>query len=350
MIAAGLGGFAIATALFAKPDHLRETMPVGAIRGVIDGWDGKAHGRDAEAPHEIPARGWFEVIVRTVRLVRENRLLQESAAVAFYTMLATFPALAATVSIYGLVADPAAIQRLIDALQGILPDAALGLLRGELNELIKNSPRGLSLGAVVGMATTLWSANQGSKALFDALNLIYEEEEKRSYPFFVLVALAFTFGAMAFAIAAIVGVVLLPPILDALHLPVSSRVLISLLRWPVILVLVALFLAALYRFGPSREDAKWRWVSWGGCLAALSWIAVSVLFSWYVQNFGSFDRTYGSLGAGVGFMVWIWLSTLVALCGAQLNSELEHQTAADTTTGRWRPLGTRGATRADTVA
>ena len=346
----GLGGFLVGALVFVGPNRLREFQPAGVIRGAVDGMAGEGHGRDAEAPRAIPLRGWIEVVTRMVAMVAENRLMQESAAVAFYTLLAIFPALAAIVSIYGLVADPAAIQRLIDALQGILPDAALGLLHGELDQLIKNGPRGLSLGAIAGLATTLWSANQGSKALFEALNLIYREPEKRSYPYFVLVAMAFTFGAIVFVMGAMVGVVLLPQVLEALHLPVSSRTLISLARWPAILAMVALFLAGLYRFGPSRENAKWRWVTWGGSLAAAAWIAVSLTFSWYVQSFGSFDRTYGSLGAGVGFMVWIWLSTLVALCGAQLNSELEHQTSVDTTTGGWRPLGLRGAAQADSVA
>ena len=348
--ACGLGGFVLAALLFAGPDHLREVVPIGSVRNAADRIAGSDHGRDAQAPQDIPARGWIEVVRRVVVLVVRNRLMQESAAVAFYTLLAIFPALAATVSIYGLVADPAAIQRLIDALPGILPAAALGLLHGELDQLIRNGPRGLSIGVAIGLATTLWSANQGSKALFDALNVIYREPEKRSYPYFVIVAMAFTFCAILFVMAAMIGVVALPQILEALHLPVSSRTLISIARWPAILALVALFLAGLYRFGPSRENAKWRWVTWGSGLAALSWIGVSLAFSWYVQSFGSFDRTYGSLGAGVGFMVWIWLSTLVALCGAQLNSELEHQTSTDTTTGDWRLPGMRGAKQADTVA
>lgn len=348
--AAGFGGFVAAALWFAGSKRLMEITPVGAARGTLDGIVGEDHGRDALSPHEIPLRGWVAVIRRVVLLVARNRLMQESAAVTFYTLLAIFPALAATVSIYGLVADPGTIQNLIDALTGILPAAALGLLHGELDKLIENTHRGLSLGIGFGIATTLWSANQGSKALFETLNVIYREPEKRSYPYFVVVAMAFTFGAILFVMAAMIGVVVLPQLLEALHLPVSSRFLISLVRWPAILALVALFLAALYRFGPSRENAKWRWVTWGGSLAALSWIAVSLAFSWYVQNFGNFDRTYGSLGAGVGFMVWIWLSTLVALCGAQLNSELEHQTSVDTTTGDWRPLGLRGATQADSVA
>ena len=349
-MAVGLFGFVMAALVFAGPRRLRETTPIGPLRAAVDRLVGDDRGRDAKAPHSIPLRGWFDVTVRLVVLVARNRLMQESAAVTFYSLLAIFPALAATVSIYGLVADPGTIQRLIDALDGILPGAALGLLHGELDQLINNGQRGLSIGVAVGIATTLWSANQGSKALFETLNVIYRETEKRSYPYFVVVAMAFTLGAILFVMAAMIGVVLLPPILEALHLPVSSRSLISLARWPTILVLVALFLAALYRFGPSRENAKWRWVTWGGGLAALAWIGVTLAFSWYVQNFGSFDRTYGSLGAGVGFMVWIWLSTLVALCGAQLNSELEHQTSADTTTGPWRLLGLRGATQADSVA
>ena len=166
----------------------------------------------------------------------------------------------------------------------------------------------------------------------------------------MLVAAIFTLAAILFVMLAMVGVVALPLGLAAIHLTVSSRTIIGLARWPVILGMVALFLATLYRFGPSRAHAKWRWVTWGGAVATLAWVAVSILFSWYVQDFGSFDRTYGSLGAVVGFMIWIWLSTRVALCGAQLNSELEHQTAADTTTGAWRPLGLRSATQADTVA
>ena len=348
--AACLGGFVVAALLFAGSERLRETTPVGSLRAAADDLVGGERGRNARSPHEIPFRGWVEIVFRVVVLVGENRLMQESAAVAFYTLLAIFPALAATVSIYGLVADPAAIQHLIDALDGILPAAALGLLHGELDQLIKNGSRGLSVGVAVGIATTLWSANQGSKALFEALNVIYREPETRSYPYFVVVAMAFTFGAILFVMAAMVGVVLLPQVLEILHLPVSSRTLIALARWPAILALVALFLAALYRFGPSRENAKWRWVTWGGSLASIAWITMSLVFSWYVQSFGSFDRIYGSLGAGVGFMVWIWLSTLVALFGAQLNSELEHQTSADTTTGSWRPLGLRGATQADSVA
>lgn len=347
---AGLGGFALATVIVAGPRRLRETTPVAALRGALDGVGGEPEGLAAEAPHEIPLRGWLLVLLRVAILASRNRLMQESAAVAFYTLLAIFPALAATVSIYGLVADPAAIQSLVDMLDGLLPAAAIGLLHGELAQIIATGSRGLSAGAVVGLATTLWSANQGSKALFDALNIIYREPEKRSYAYFVAVAMAFTLGAILFVVAAVVGVVLLPDILRVVPIAVSSRTLVGILRWPVILVLAGLFLAALYRFGPSRENARWRWVSWGGAAAALAWVGVSLLFSWYVQRFGSFDRTYGSLGAGVGFMVWIWLSTLVALCGAQLNSELEHQTSVDTTTGGWRPLGLRGATQSDTVA
>ena len=343
---AALAGFAAASLLVAGPDEMAERTPVGALRALV----GHEVGRDAEAPTEIPPAGWLEVAKRTAIRFARNRLMAEAAAVTFYSLLALFPALVVIVSLYGLVADPAALDRVVDALNGIVPAGGMEMLHGQVHALVQNGPRGLTVGVAIGLAATLWSANQGSKALFEALNVIYREEEKRSYPLFVVVAFAFTLAAIVFVITAMVAVVALPIVLRKLGLSDVRRGLYGWLRWPAILVVVALFLSSLYRFGPSREDPKWRWVTLGGSLAAISWVVVSFVFSWYVQRFGSFDRTYGSLGTVVGFMVWLWLSTLVALGGAQLNSELEHQTARDTTTGEPLPLGLRGATQADTVA
>ena len=343
---AALAGFAAASLLVAGANEVSERTPVAAARALV----GDDVGRDAASPTEIPPAGWAEVVKRTAFRFAGNRLMAEAAAVTFYSLLALFPALVVTVSLYGLFADPAALDRLVDALNGIVPQGGLDMLHGQVRALVKNGPRGLTTGVAIGLAATLWSANQGSKALFEALNVIYREEEKRSYPYFVVVAFAFTLAAIVFVIAAMIAVVLLPIVLRTLGLSDVRRDLYGWLRWPAILVVVALFLSSLYRFGPSRDDPKWRWVTLGGSLAAISWVVVSFAFSWYVQRFGSFDRTYGSLGTVVGFMVWLWLSTLVALAGAQLNSELEHQTARDTTTGDPLPLGRRGATQADTVA
>lgn len=339
-------GFVAASLIVAGPQSLNERSPFAAARSLV----GRAVGRAADAPQEIPLAGWWAIVKRSALLVARNRLMAESASVTFYTLLALFPALAATVSLYGLFADPSAIARLIDLMAVIVPTGGLDILRRQLHDLIAHGPRGLTAGVAISLAVTLWSANQGSKALFEALNVIYREVERRSYVRFVLVSMAFTFSAIVFVIAAMIAVVLLPEVLHALGLSTETQGLLRIVRWPVILVVVAFFLSCLYRFGPCREDPKWRWVTWGGGLAAVSWVAVSFGFSWYVQSFGSFDRTYGSLGAVVGFMTWIWLSTLVALCGAQLNAEMEHQTALDTTTGPPVPLGFRGATQANTVA
>lgn len=343
---AAAAGFIAAGLVIAGPSRLRERTPLAAARAMF----GADVGHGANAPHELPAAGWWAILKRTAIRTAKNRLMAESAAVTFYTLLAIFPALTAIVSLYGIFADPAAITRLLDAVSDMMPGGAIDILRGQLQALIAKGTRGLTLGAGVGLVAALWSANQGSKALFEALNTVYREEEKRSYPLFVLQAFAFTIGAIVFVIAAMVAVVVLPLILHKLGMSEYGQELFRWLRWPLILLVVVVFLTNLYRFGPSRTNPKYRWVTWGGVLAALSWVAVSFAFSWYVQKFGSFDRTYGSLGAVVGFMFWIWLSTLVALIGAQLNSEMEHQTAVDTTTGTPRPLGLRGATQADTVA
>ncbi len=348
--AASLAGFAAASLLLAGPAKLGERAPIATARALASDLVGGDAGLDADTPFAIPPAGWGAVVKRTAVLFATNRLMAEAAAITFYSLLALFPALTATVSLYGLFADPAAIDRLVDALAGIVPQGGIDMLHGQVHGLVANGPRGLSLGVAVGLGAALWSSNQGSKALFETLNVIYREQEKRSYPYFVLVAFAFTLGAIVFVIAAMIAVVALPIVLRELGLSDIARAVYGWLRWPVILVVVALFLSSLYRFGPSRENPKWRWVTFGGGFAAISWVAVSFAFSWYVQRFGSFDRTYGSLGTVVGFMTWMWLSILVALAGAQLNSELEHQTARDTTTGASLPLGLRGATQADTAA
>ena len=198
--------------------------------------------------------------------------------------------------------------------------------------------------------TALWSANQGSKALFSALNVAYGQKERRSFSILTSASLAFTVGAVVFILLAIGAVVVLRLALQFIGLTQGADTLLRVIRWPAILVVNALFLACLYRFGPSRTKPQWRWVTWGSAFAAVAWIILSGGFSWYVEHFGSYNKTYGSLGAAVGFMTWIWLSTTVMLVGAQLNAEAEHQTGQDATVGDARPLGSRGATKADEKA
>jgi membrane protein len=305
------------------------------------------HGRSATMPSEIPVRGWKDILLRIYEGISEDRILANAAAVTFYTLLALFPGIAALVSIYGLFADPGSIANQLDAASDILPGGAVDVIRDQLTRLASQGSTSLGISFVIGLVISLWSANGGIKALFDALNAVYEEKEKRSFIRLNAISMAFTLGMITFLLIALVGVVALPIALK--YLPSFLGSVLNIARWPVLLVLVAFGLSLIYRYGPSRREPRWRWVTWGSAFAAVMWLAASALFSWYAANFGSFNKTYGSLGAVIGFMTWIWLSVIVVLIGAKLNAETEHQTARETTTGPEKPLGRRGATMADTV-
>jgi len=334
--------------------------PQGAAEGQAGGFGAKPHappqaagekgrGREAATPTQIPTLGWKDILWRTYEEFGQDRIMSVAAGVTYYALLAIFPAIAALVSIYGLFADPATIQDHLNALSGVLPGGALDIIREQVTRIAAQGGGTLGLSFVIGLAIALWSANAGMKAVFDALNIVYDEEEKRSFARLNLQSLAFTLGAIAFILLALVGTVVLPIILDFIGLGSGIEWLLSLARWPILLAVVVAGLAVLYHYGPSRDTAEWKWVTPGGLIAAVLWLAGSMLFSWYVANFGSYNATYGSLGAAIGFMTWIWLSTMVVLLGAEINAEMEHQTAKDTTEGAHQPLGARGAAMADTV-
>ena len=305
-------------------------------------------GRQASKPTEIPAKGWKDIALRTYRDVGENRIMLVSAGVTFFALLAIFPAIAALVSVYGLVSDASTINDQLASLQGILPQGALEIVGDQVKSLDEKGNATLGLSLIVSIALSVWSANGGMKHIFDALNLVYNEREKRNFVVLNLVSLAFTAGALLFLILALVAVVVLPVVFEFVGIGKDAWWL-ALLRWPVLLLAVLGGLAVLYRYGPSRDAPRWRWVTGGSAVAAVLWLGGSLLFSWYVANFGSYNKTYGSLGAAIGFMTWIWISTTIVLLGAQLNAETEHQTAEDTTVGEFQPLGTRGAKMADNV-
>jgi membrane protein len=309
-----------------------------------------AAGAGAESPAQIPVRGWKQVLLRVFNQISEDRILTEAAAVTYYALLAIFPALTALISLYGLVADPATVGRNLEALGGVLPQGGMQILAEQIHSLTAAPNKALGIGALAGLLVSLWSANAGVKSLFDALDAVYEERETRSFLHRTWLSMAFTLGALGFVILAMSAVVVLPAVLHFLGLGPLASVLLSAGRWPVLLAALMVFLAFLYRFGPARVQPKWRWVSWGSAFATLTWIAGSAAFSWYVANFGSYNKTYGSLGAAVGFMTWIWISAIIVLVGAELNAQLEHQTARDSTVGPGRPMGGRGATYADRVA
>jgi membrane protein len=284
-----------------------------------------AHDGLTTKPRGIPISGCWDVVSRTIKRISENELLSAAASVTFYGLLAIFPALTALVSLFGLWADPKAINGQLDMLADIVPSGGTQLITDQINRLTDNPAGGLGLGAVLGLGMALWSANQGTKALFSALNVVNGEKERRG--FFVLTAqsLAFTACALVFVLIALCAIVVTPIVLNFIGERDQAGQLLATGRWPAILAIVAMFLACLYRFGPSRTNSNRRWILPGTLCASIAWIALSVGFSWYVAHFDSYDKTYGSLGAAIGFMTWIWLSTTIVLIGAQLNAEAERQ-------------------------
>ena len=308
---------------------------------------GGPRGENADTPTQIPARGWKEILSRVWEQIGTDRVVAVAAGVTFYALLAIFPMITALVSIYGFVADPATITEHLRTMSSVLPGGAIEVV-GEQVTRIASQPRGqLGFGFIAGLAVTLWSANAGMKAIFDALNVAYGETEKRSFFKLNLQSMTFTILGIVAAIAAMMAVVVLPPALEFLGLGEGMQWLISIARWPVLLVLLMAALAVLYRYGPSRDEPKWSWLSPGALVAAIVWLVASLAFSFYAQNFGSYNETYGSLGAVIGFMTWMWISVTIVLVGAEINAEAEHQTEADTTKGPEKPMGQRGAVVAD---
>lgn len=291
-------------------------------------------GRHAETPTQIPPRGWKDILQRTAKEFHDDNVALVAAGMTFYALLAFFPGLSAFVALYGVFANVADARHQLDALAGVLPPDTVRFIGDQMIRVAGAQTAGLTWTVAVGLLVAIWSANGAAKACFLGLNIAYEETEKRGFVRLTATTLAFTLGGLAFIV---------------LTLAVNLAPELGWLRWPVLVAAVAGGVALLYRYGPSRDPAKWRWVSWGAGLTTLVWILGSVGFSFYLANFAHYDRAYGPLGAVIGFMMWTYVSSLILLAGAELNAELEHQTARDTTAGPAQPLGVRGAQMADTV-
>lgn len=281
-------------------------------------------GRGADQPGEIPARGWKEIFWRVTAQIGEDRVLAVAAGVTFYALLAIFPAVTALVSVYGLFADPATIQKDLQAASAFMPGGAIDII-GEQVQRIASARTGLGFAFALGLLTSIWSANAGVKALFDALNVAYGEKETRGFVALNLTSLVFTAGLLLFAIVALAAAVGVPLALARLPLGDWLALALNWLRWPLLLVLLGLALALLYRFGPTRKKPRWRWISVGSVFASIAWVIASAAFSYYAANFGSYNKTYGTLGAAIGFMTWIWISMIVIMIGAEINAEVERQ-------------------------
>ena len=304
-------------------------------------------GRRAKSPFKIPWAGWKDILWRTYQRIDEDRLLATAAGVVFFGLLAIFPAITALVSCYGLFANPSTINANLQTLAMMLPEGTFQIIEDQIGRVVSKGNTALGATFLFGLVLAIWSANAGVKSIIDALNVAYEERERRSFIRLNLVSLAV--GGIAALLLMVGAVVAFPLALNHLGLAPESKLIIALARWPLLFVILLMALAILYRAAPSRDAPRWEWLSIGAITASVLWIAGSALLSWYLSEFANYNATYGSLGAAIGLMMWMWMSAIVIMFGAELNSEIERQTLRDTTTGQPEPLGSRDAVSADTV-
>ncbi|MGH7156258.1 MAG: YihY/virulence factor BrkB family protein [Acetobacteraceae bacterium] len=282
---------------------------------------------------EVPPRGWIGTIKGAWRAAGKQNLSLVAGGVTYSIVLALFPGLAALVSIYGLIASPTEVQRHASSLSHLLPGAAQTLITTELHHLVTISGGALRIGTVIGILAAVWSASRGMSNLIIALDIAYGREEQRGFVRFNLVALALT-GTMIVGGLVELGLVAgLPIVLSAVGASDVTRTLALVLEWPLLIAIVLTGLAALYRYAPDRAGARWRWLTPGAVVATGLWVIGSVLFSVYVSNFASYDKTYGSLGGIIVLLTWLWLSIYVVLFGAEINAEAERQRRDDATPG-----------------
>jgi membrane protein len=306
-------------------------------------------GIHAEKPTQIPWAGWRQILKRSWAEHKADNMPIIAGGVAFFGFLAIFPALIALISIYGLVASPETVARQVEDLSAQLPDAAAELIGTQLEAIVSNSSSALSISLVVSILAALWSASGGMGNLVTAVNIAYDEAEARGFVKLKLTSLALTLGSIVFVLVTFGLVAVVPALIEALPFGVVGTVLAQVARWVLLLGVFAGSLAVLYRVAPDRDAPRFSWVSLGAVIVTVIWALVSLVFALYVNNFGSYDKTYGAIAGVIVLMLWLYLTCYLVLLGAEINSEAEHQTAHDTTTGDPEPMGERDATMADTL-
>ena len=280
-------------------------------------------------PAQIRPRGWAawkQILYRTYQGINDDRLLALAAGVVFYGLLALFPAITALVSSYALFAKASTINGHLASISTLMPVSAYAIVDEQVTRIVTRGTGDLGAAFFIGLALAVWSANAGVKAVIDALNICYGVKERRGFIKLNMVSLAFTISAIAGLLLAIGGIVVLPVLMSYVHAGRYGDLAMAWLRWPALLMLLLFSLAVLYRFGPDLDNARWRWISPGALFAALAWLAGSALLSWYLTGFADYDATYGSLGAAIGLMMWLWMTAIVVLVGAELNSEIDAET------------------------
>lgn len=294
-------------------------------------------GGGAERPREIPLRGWKDILVRTWREVEEDRVSMVAAAMAFYGVLAVFPAVIALVSLYALVSDPGQIEGQLGSALETVPPSARALLTDYLSSAARRSDSSLGWGTLVGLLGALWSTSTGTHALIRAVNLAYDERETRGFVKMRFSAIALTLGGVLFGAVSIFTIALLPGLMGYVGLAQLTRDLIHVGRWPILMLAAIFAIGVLYRVAPDRPPTQWRWITPGSVVATVLWLLASWSFSLYVENFGSFGDTYGPIAGVIVLMLWFWLTSLAILLGAELNSEIEAQIRRDQAAGSGEP-------------
>lgn len=304
-------------------------------------------GREAASPRAIPSSGWTDIAKRTWYEFNEDRVLLTAAGATFYVLLALIPALASLVALYGLVFDPHGVTEQLRVISGLLPTEAQTLIEEQLRRLTSQPPGQLGAAFAGSLLLSLWSASAATKSLFEGMNVVYEEREERSFFHLSALAIAFTLAGLLGVIAVVTATIAMPLLLSQFT-SYGTAILTQVATLAIVAAAIGGALLALYRWGPSRSAAQWRWLIPGTVLALILLAVSTAGFSWYARTFAAYNA-YGSIGSVIGFMTWVWLSLAIILTGAEFNAEIEHQTLRDSTTGAPQPLGARGATMADTV-
>ncbi|MBZ5486218.1 YihY/virulence factor BrkB family protein [Halomonas aquamarina] len=306
-------------------------------------------GRRARSPEDIPSRGWFDIVWRMLRAAKRDRITILAAGVAFYSLLALFPTIAAVISLWGLFFNPIEAGQQLYEISRFMPPDAANLIDQQTQQVVESTESGNTMTALIGLLVAMFIASKAVGVLVIGLNVVYGEQEKRPIVWRGVVLILLTFGLIGMTLLSLGFIAVVPVVVDSLMIesPVDSA--LKWLRWPALLIIMSFLIALLYRYAPYRRSAQWRWLSYGTLLATLLWLLGSGGLSLYVRYFSSFSELYGSLGAVVALMMWFWMSAFVVLLGAEVNSEMERQTGNDTTVGEERALGDREAFAADTI-
>jgi membrane protein len=305
-------------------------------------------GQSATSPHKIPLLGWWDILRRTVKKMLDDNLSLIAAGVGFYFLLAIFPMLAAFISVYGLMVSPEELQQHLNSLIGVVPMQGREIIQTQISHIVNKSQAQLSTSVILSTLFAVWSASKGAQAMVTASNITYDQREKRGLIMMIVMRVVLTLGAVLVLAGALLAIALLPIVFTHIGLREHSSILVKFITWPFLAIVFNLALASFYRYGPHRSSAKWRWVTPGSILASVTWVMFSVGFSYYLGQFGQYDKTYGSLGSVVVLLMWFYLTAFIILLGAEFNAAMEHQTEEDSTHGRAQKAGKRGAVVADT--